>query len=153
MEGAILAYTNAISVYKETKVTTASKGQLIIMLYDGALKQLDRGLDLLGMNLAGKKDPAKIEQISKAILKTQEIITELMTSLDFDRGGEIAKNLFALYTWFNGELFEANIKQDVRRITIVRNLVDELRTAWLEILAKSANESVERPIGGINIAG
>jgi flagellar protein FliS len=153
MEGTILAYTNAISVYKEMRVTTASQGQLIIMLYDGAVKQLDRGLDLLGANLAGKKDPGKIEQINAAILKAQEIITELMASLDFDRGGEIAKNLLALYVWFNQELLEANIKQDVRRITIVRNLFDELRTAWATIIAKSAAESMDKPVTGINIAG
>ncbi|MDR3341493.1 MAG: flagellar export chaperone FliS [Treponema sp.] len=148
-----MAYTNAISVYKEMRVTTASQGQLIIMLYDGAVKQLDRGLDLLGANLAGKKDPGKIEQINAAILKAQEIITELMASLDFDRGGEIAKNLLALYVWFNQELLEANIKQDVRRITIVRNLFDELRTAWATIIAKSAAESMDKPVTGINIAG
>jgi flagellar protein FliS len=89
-----MAYANALSAYKETKVKTASQGQLIIMLYDEAVKQLDRGLDLLNKNIVGRKDPAKIEQIGKTLRKTQEIITELMVSLDFEQGGEIAKNLF-----------------------------------------------------------
>jgi flagellar protein FliS len=123
------------------------------MLYDEAVKQLDRGLELLTMNSTGKKDPGRIERIGKAVLKAQEIITELMVSLDFDQGGEIAKNLFSLYTWFNQELLEANVQQDLRRITIVRNMVNELRGAWSEIAAKSPAEAMNRPVVGINIAG
>jgi flagellar protein FliS len=123
------------------------------MLYDEAVKHLDRGLELLEVNASGKKDPGKIEQINKAVLKTQEIITELMVSLDFDQGGEIAQNLFALYTWFNKELLEANIKQDMRRITIIRNMLDELRSAWSEIAAKNTPETAGKAVTGVNIAG
>jgi flagellar protein FliS len=123
------------------------------MLYDAAVKHLDRGLDLLDKNATGKKDPGKIELINKAVLKTQEIITELMVSLDFEQGGEIAKNLFSLYTWFNKELLEANIKQDIRRITIIRNMLNELRGAWNEVVAKNASESAGKAVTGVNIAG
>jgi flagellar protein FliS len=153
MEGSILAYRNQLSAYRETKVTTASQGQLVIMLYDEAVKQLDRGLELLASNSTGKKDPGRIERINKAVLKAQEIITELMASLDFEQGGEIAKNLFALYTWFNHELLDANVKQDLRRITIVRNMVNELRGAWVQIAAKNPAETANRPRAGVNIAG
>jgi flagellar protein FliS len=152
-KGNILAYTNALSAYRETRIKTASQGQLIIMLYDEAVKHLDRGLDLLGMNTTGKRDPGKIEQISKAIIKTQEIITELMVSLDFEQGGDIAKNLFSLYNWFNQELLEANVKQDMRRVTIIRNMVNELRSAWSEIAAKTSTENRANSPAGINIAG
>jgi flagellar protein FliS len=152
-EGTILAYKNALSTYKETRIKTASQGQLIIMLYDEAVKNLDRGLELLEANRIGKKDPGKIEQIGKWVMKTQEIITELMVSLDFEQGGEIAKNLFALYTWFNRELLEANIRQDMQKITVVRNMINELRSAWHEIAAKSPAETVNREVTGVNIAG
>jgi flagellar protein FliS len=152
-EGAILAYQNALSTYRETRVKTASQGQLIIMLYDEALKHLDRGLELLEKNSSEKKEPGRIEHIGKAIMKTQEIITELMVSLDFEQGGDIAKNLFSLYTWFNQELLEANIKQDIRRITIIRNMVNELRGAWGEIIAKNSAESTGKQVTGVNIAG
>ena len=148
-----MAYTNAISTYRETRVKTASQGQLILMLYDEAVKDLDRGLDLLKMNSGGKKNPGNIEKISKSILKTQEIITELTVSLDFEQGGEIAKNLFSLYTWFNKELLESNISQDAKRITAVRNLLNELRSAWAEIAAKSNSETAGKAVTGVNIAG
>ena len=151
--GIILAYTNAISTYRETRVKTASQGQLIIMLYDEAVKHLDRGLDLLGLNTHGKKNPGNIEKISKSILKAQEIITELTVSLDFEQGGEIAKNLFSLYAWFNKELLESNISQDIKRLTIVRNQICELRSAWTEIAAKNSAEGSGKTVTGVNIAG
>jgi flagellar protein FliS len=152
-EGTILAYKNALSTYKETRIKTASQGQLIIMLYDEAIKNLDKGLNLLEANRAGKKDPGKIEQIGQTMMKTQEIITELMVSLDFEQGGEIAGNLFSLYTWFNREILEANIKQDKQRITVVRNMLNELRSAWHEIAAKAPAEAANREVTGVNIAG
>jgi flagellar protein FliS len=153
MEGTILAYTNAISTYRETRVKTASQGQLVMMLYDEAVKSMDRALELLSLNTGGKKNPGNIEKISKSILKAQEIITELTVSLDFEQGGDIAKSLFSLYTWFNKELLEANIAQDMRRITFVRIQLNELRSAWAEIAAKSGPESVGKSAVGVNIAG
>jgi flagellar protein FliS len=148
-----VAYKNALSTYKETRIKTASQGQLIIMLYDEAIKQLDKALELLGLNSSGKKDPGKIEQIGKAVMKTEEIITELMVSLDFEQGGEISQNLFSLYTWFNRELLEANIKQDIQRVTVVRNMLNELRDAWHKIAARNTAETANREVIGINIAG
>jgi flagellar protein FliS len=148
-----MAYTNALSAYRETRVKTASQGQLIIMLYDEAVRQLDQGLELLTLNAVGKKDPARIEQIGKTVVKTQAIITELMVSLDFEQGGDIAKNLFSLYTWFNQELLEANIAQDLKRIDHVRSLLSDLRTTWLEIITKNTSEGAGQAPMGINIAG
>jgi len=104
------------------------------MLYDEAIKQLDRGIELLTLNQKGKPDPSRIEPINKALVKAQDIITELMVSLDFDKGGEIAQNLFSLYTWFNRELLEANLAKDVERIKAVRTMMNELRGAWQEVL-------------------
>ena len=148
-----MAYVNAISTYKETRVKTASQGQLVIMLYEEAVKSLDMGLELLALNAGGKKNPGNIEKISKSILKTQEIITELTVSLDFEQGGEIAKNLFSLYTWFNKELLEANISQDIKRVNSVRNQINELRSAWAEVVAKTGSETASRHVTGVNIAG
>ncbi|MCA1950669.1 MAG: flagellar export chaperone FliS [Treponema sp.] len=148
-----MAYPNALSAYRETRVRTASQGQLIIMLYDEAVKQLDHSIELLNLNQRGKPDPSRIEPINKALVKAQEIITELMVSLDFEQGGDIAKNLFSLYTWFNRELLEANLAKDVERIKAVRTMMNELRGAWQEVVAKTAAEHRGNPSSGINIAG
>lgn len=148
-----MAKTNPIFAYTETRIKTASQGQLIIMLYNEAVKRLDHALDLLERNSSGKKNPNRIEQISKSILKAQEIVTELMVSLDFDQGGEIAKNLFSLYTWFNQELLAANINQDPQRLSAVRNMLNDLRSAWSEIVAKNSAEGIDPPSVGLNITG
>lgn len=146
-----MAYSNALSAYRETRIRTASPGQLVIMLYDEAVRQLDRALELMGLNTADKKEPGRIEHIGKAITKTQDILTELMVSLDFEQGGEIAKNLFALYTWFNKELLESHISRDLGRIGAVRNQINDLREAWSEAAFSSAETG--RHAEGVNIAG
>ena len=88
-----------------------------------------------------------------AVVKTREIVSELMVSLDFEEGGDIAKNLFSLYTWFNQELLEGNIKQDTNRIRTVRNMINDLRSAWHTIAAQNMPEKAGKMTHGINIAG
>ena len=149
-----MAYTNASSTYKETRIKTASQGQLIIMLYDEAIKQLGKAQELLTLDNSGKNQPGRIEEINKAIMKAEEIVTELMVSLDFEQGGEVSQNLFALYTWFNRELMEANITKDSNKISSVKNMLTELRGSWNEIVKKYNAENANRETSsGVNIAG
>ena len=148
-----MAYKNALSTYKETTIKTASQGQLVVMLYDEAVKQLGKAIELLELNNTQKKDPSRIEQINKSIMKTEEILTELMVSLDFEQGGEISKNLFSLYTWFNRELLEANINKDIERMLTVRDMLSDLRNTWSQIANHNPADAQNREAAGINIAG
>jgi len=148
-----MPYKNASSTYKETTIKTAGQGQLIVMLYDEAVKQLTKAIELLGLDVSGKKDPGRIEQINKAVMKTEEILTELMVSLDFEQGGEISKNLFSLYRWFNRELLEANITKDIERMTTVKNMLSELKNTWSQIASQYSAETPNRETVGLNIAG
>jgi len=147
-----LAYKDASSTYKETRIKTAGQGQLIVMLYDEAVRQLTRAIELLKLNQGDMRDPGRIEQINKAVTKTEEIITELMVSLDFEQGGEISRNLFSLYTWFNRELMEANIAQDVNRMIAVKDMLSELRNTWSAISQNVVDQNREAAVG-LNIAG
>ena len=140
---------NPLAAYKETRVKTASPGQLIVMLYDEAVKQADTAVALLGPE--SKPKPGDIERINACLGKVQDVITELMASLDFDAGGDIAKDLFSLYVWFGREILEANIHKDVGRIQAVRNMLAELRGAWAEVSNKAQGGSAT-PMG-VNIAG
>jgi flagellar protein FliS len=148
-----MAYKDVSSSYKEAKVKTAGQGQLIVMLYDEAVKQLTKATELLHLNINEKRDPGRIEQISKAVLKTEEIITELTVSLDFDQGGEISKNLFSIYTWFNRELVEANINQDLKRMLTVKDMLADLRNTWSTVANQKTTEKPDRQAVGLNIAG
>ena len=146
-----MAYKDASLSYKETKIKTAGPGQLIVMLYDEAIRQLTIAIELIEA-IKEKKDPGKIELIGKAIMKTEEIITELMISLDFEQGGEIAQQLFSLYTWFNRELVDANIAQDKDKMLTVKKLIIELRNTW-SVISQNTVDQPNREAIGINIAG
>ena len=116
---------NGIQAYQDTAVTTQSKGRLIVMLYEGAIKLL---------KLAIKEIEAKnYEAKGRYLLKAQDIITELNAVLDMDTGGEIAQNLRKLYLFMNNHLTEANIKCDVQKIHEVITLLEELHQGWKTI--------------------
>ena len=137
---------NPLNAYKETNIRTASGGKLIVMLYDEALKQIDFALEQLNQKAK------RLDKVNIALLKAQDIITELMASLDFEKGGDIAKNLFSLYMFFNQQLIDTNIKKDPEPAQNVRKLLAELRDVWAEIVKKGV-QGGSQDSGGVNIAG
>lgn len=137
--------SNSISAYKETSVRTASGGKMIIMLYDEALRQIERAIKAID---AGSR---KYDEINAAILKAQDIVTELMVSLDFEKGGDIAPALFGLYRYFNDQLMEGNLKKDVEPLRSVQDMMSNLRGAWVQIIGTTKVEG--RGQGGLNVAG
>ena len=96
-----MSNTNPYNQYKQTQITTANQGKLIVMLYDGAIKFLNIALDNMS--------PKSYDVVNNNIIKAQDIITELLLSLNMDEGGEISQNLFNLYMYFKRQLLEANI--------------------------------------------
>ena len=150
-EGATVMNANPLAAYRETRVRTASPAQLVVMLYDEAVKQCDVAGDLMKGDV--KKNPQDIEKINAALGKVQDIITELMASLDFDAGGEIAENLFALYVWFSRELLDANLAKDYAKVGKVRSMIADLRGAWSEAATKVQGEVGSTAPVGVNIAG
>ncbi len=138
-------YTNPLKAYKETNIRTASQGKLIVMLYDEAIRQLTLAIQELG------KHSRKLDIVHNAVVKAQDVITELTASLDFEKGGEIAKNLLGLYLFFNRQLMEANVRKDAKPMEDVRKLLEELREAWIQIAHVQVEESTPR--SGVNLAG
>lgn len=115
---------DSIQSYKYTSIETASPERLLIMLYDGAIKFLN-----IGMNAINDK---QVESSHKNILKAEAIIIELMSILDMDIGKEISVNLFNLYDFMYRHLVNANIKQDTKKIKEVIDILTDLRGAWAE---------------------
>ena len=116
------------------------------MLYEEAVRQMETAVNGLS------SDGQKIDQISNAIIKAQDIITELMVSLDFEKGGEIASNLYSLYIFFNKQLMQANVKKDPQLIQPVLDMVRDLKDAWAQVFQKAGSGSSGLS-GGVNIAG
>ena len=136
---------NSVSAYKETSVRTASGGKMILMLYDAAIRQIDTAVGHLE---SGTK---QLDLVNNAVLKAQDIITELMVSLDFDKGGDIAPKLFGLYRFFNEQLMEGNVRKDAQPLRSVSSMMRELREAWAQIANTTSVEG--RQSNGVNIAG
>jgi flagellar secretion chaperone FliS len=113
---------SGVDVYKEHAIGTQSKGRLIVMLYDGAIRF---------MNLAIKEmETGNYAAKGQYIAKAQDVINELNAILDMNAGGEIATNLRQLYCFMIRRLSEANIKKDPRLIQDVIDLMDELNQGW-----------------------
>ena len=139
--------TDPLRSYKETQIKTATPGKLVVMMYDGAVKYLSLALESLNSR------HRSYDRASEHLIRTQDIITELMVSLDFDHGGEIARNLFNLYMWMNRQLLDGNIRKDVAPLESVRKVLLELRSAWAELADKSGTDAGGRKAGGVNLAG
>lgn len=114
--------------YKQTQINTAPKEQILLMLYDGAVRFLNQAK----VGFAEKN----IEKIHNNITKVQNIITEFETSLDLENGGEFASNLFALYEFMSRQLSIANIKKREDSLDIVIKHMTELRDTWREAVKK-----------------
>lgn len=117
---------NPYQEYKTNQIDTADPKQLVIMLYDGAIKFIDIAIEKVS-------DFKTYDVANTNILKAQDIITELMLSLDMEKGGEIASNLFNLYTYMKKELLEANINKDAEKLKGVTKFLKELLEAWENI--------------------
>jgi len=140
----VLNRPNSLQSYRETQIKTANQGRLIVMLYDAALRSTGRALQALDTGVKG------FETVNSAIIRAQDVVGELMVSLDMERGGDIARNLFGLYVFVNRQLMEANIRKDRQYLETARKLLAELREAWNAIA--DTKSPAQRP-QGINIAG
>ncbi|MCR5725185.1 MAG: flagellar export chaperone FliS [Treponema sp.] len=146
-----MAYTNPYSAYRDTAVKTASQGKLVVMLYQGACRELSAAQ---GCFDAEEKIAARnIEKYGKHISKAQEIIGELQTSLDMDKGGQIAQNLMALYVYFNRELMDATINRDKKKLDFVLNMMTQLSLAWETASNSTANAPAQNITPTLNITG
>ena len=119
-----MAINNPYQSYQQNSVNTASPGELTLMLYNGCLKFI----------LLGKKAivAGKIEEKNTNIIKAQNIVHELMVTLNMDVA--VSKDLMSLYDYMNRRLIEANLKNDIAALEEVEGLVTEFRNTWKEAI-------------------
>ncbi len=134
-------------VYKDTEIQTADQGKLIIMLYDGAIRFLNIAIDNM--------DFRKYDIVNNNIIKAQDIVTELMLSLNMEQGGEIAQNLFNIYAYLKKRLIEGNIKKDPEILREIIKHLSNLKSAWEEAIKKVPVKPAvsERQASGFSITG
>ena len=125
--------------YRQVATKTATPGQLVLMLFDGALRFLDKALvgfdldDPLDSNLA----------INNNILKAQEILRALNMSLNMEKGGEFATTMRRLYNYYDLQLSQSNLQKDPAGVELVIRLLSVIRGAWAEMLTGNSASTVD----------
>ena len=125
-------YSNYQNAYKKASVNTLDQNKLIIMLYDGAIKNANFAVQYM--------ESGEIEKVHDSLIKTKNIVTELLATLNMEQGGEIAKNLKSLYSYMFSQLIEANMEKKTAPVLTVIDLLKELRGAWVQIKEKKKPE-------------
>ena len=118
MDGKIAAYRHADTMGK-------SQIDLILMVYDGAIKAMKTAAD----HYRNDNNDAGYEQLQQA----KRFVTHLYTTLDIEKGGEVAKNLSKMYVWVISHLFVVEAGKDMDELEAIIKVLDNLRFAWAEI--------------------
>ncbi|WP_449537799.1 flagellar export chaperone FliS [Ferdinandcohnia sp. Marseille-Q9671] len=119
-----MAIGNPYQAYQTNSVTTATPGELTLILYNGCLKFIK----LARKGIEEKNIEAKNTNLQKA----QNIIREFMVTLDMNV--EVSKNMMAMYDYINRRLMEVNLKNDLEILAEVEGLVTEFRDTWKDVV-------------------
>jgi flagellar secretion chaperone FliS len=131
---------NAYQMYRQTQAQTAAPGELVVMLYRGALRFISSAIEAI--------DSKDLTGAHNGLVRAQAIITELHETLDLERGGDIARNLAGIYDFMNGRLIEANMRKDAAPAREVAALLRELLPAWEAAVRQTSASVTARPLVG-----
>ncbi len=123
---------NPFAQYQAAQLETAPPERLLIMLFDGAIRFANTAIKAM--------QEKNIEAAHRNCIKVQNILTELMSTLRFDIGGEIAENLFRLYEYLHRRTVQANIQKDPEILMEVLGHLKDLREAWVQAAKNVAVE-------------
>ncbi len=117
----------ALQKYRSTRTTTVSPLQVLVQLYDGAIRFIRSAEEAID-----KKDPAAK---GVAISRAHAIVAELQATLDDSQAPELCAQLYSLYDFVLEQLTQANMKNDKDPLAGALNVLEELRAGWSELLA------------------
>ena len=130
--------SNAQFTYQATRISTATKEQLLLITYDIGIKACHTAENaLLGKTNGGTPD---YDLANREIIRAQEVIRELMVTLNRERGGDVATKLIQLYEYMYQLLVDANIKKEPDNVRTVCGMLEELKQTWEEALLKLLKE-------------
>lgn len=113
---------NAYQTYRQTQTQTATPGELVLMLYRGAMRFVSRAIEAI--------EATDITAAHNSLVRAQDIIVELHATLDLERGGDVGRNLASIYEYLLRRLVEANLRKDAEPAREVLKLLRELLPAW-----------------------
>lgn len=125
----MLPYAGPNKRYQKTDIITSDPLRLVVLLYEGILKHIGAAIQSIKtINIE-----AKVEHINRAL----SMIAELQATLNHEKGGEIAKNLDRLYTYWRRRLVDANLQNSASPLEEVQRLVKELWSAWDQVASRN----------------
>ena len=126
-------YSKGTQSYRKTNVMTADPKKLVVLCYEGAIDNLKIGKSkIIERDYEGK---------CRALTRAQDIIGELLGSLNFEKGGSIANGLDSLYNYMLRRIIHAGLKNDIPAIDEVVRLLTELKGAWENIFSRREHET------------
>jgi flagellar protein FliS len=138
---------NPYAQYQSTQISSASPEKILIMLYEGAIRFSRMALERLeNRDMAGK---------GKYIGKSLAIVSELMSSLNHEVGGEISRDLERLYIYIIDELSQANMNNSSTSLKNSISILTNLHGTWVEAVAllKKEREAAQQSDTHMRIAG
>ncbi len=126
-----------LGAYKKTSVQTASKEQILLMLYQAAIKNCKKAMEAIDEKNVAKK--------GEYIGKMQDIVVELSNSLDFEIGGDVAKELASLYDYILYASTQANIKIEKSHLDGCLKVLNTLYEGWTEAVKQVKAQTPTTP--------
>ena len=133
-----MQYDKIAKSYKAQSVQTASPGKLVLMLFDGYLRFTAAAKKSFEIEDFTKKN----EGINNNLIRAQNIVTELQSSLDMSVPGDLPGTLYRLYDYVMHQLQQANLKKEPDTIDEAEKVISELRDAWSEMLAQNPENEI-----------
>lgn len=132
-------YSKIAKSYTSQAIETASPGKLVLMLFDGALRFMTASREGFKEENFMKRN----ETINNNLIKAQNIVAELQSSLDMDVSGELPGTLYKLYDFVYYQLQQANLKKETEPIDHAEKTIKELRDAWAEMLTQTDESTIQ----------
>lgn len=128
-----MAYNQALNTYQKTAVETADTLQLVLMCYDAAIRDLQDAKRF--------HEGHSMDETYEKVRHAQDIITELLVGLDYERGGEVAQNLSRLYNFILRQMIGINSRQSTTTYDHMIRILSELKDAYEQIRHTAAQSS------------
>lgn len=140
---------NALKTYGKVSTHSgaayASPHRLILMLVDGALDKIS--------NAKGHMSRGNIKEKGNFISWAISIVGGLRASLDFEKGGEIAGNLEALYDYMERTLVLANVENSIEKLDEISVLLNTIKDAWTQIADTAVEPTADVPAAALSDDG
>jgi flagellar secretion chaperone FliS len=135
-----MSQTTPLETYNRTRVQTADRGQLLLMVYDAAIR----------FTREARRRIEEGDTVGKGVMidKAYAAVAELRKTLNMEQGEEIARSLDRLYAYLLRQITLSNIKSDASALTVVLQILEDLRNTWMQVIEQEdgvPHRSARRP--------